>query len=304
MWWSIATDLAARQHGLVAAWQLPASQEALRHAIERGRLERVRQGVFRVAGAPDSRLAFLLAGVLATRGRALVTRRTAAVDLWGVPDLPRPRQVELLTTMTQGLSLPNARFSRTNHLPLADQAIRLGVPTVTYARLVIEMAPFLPPRPLGEVVDFGLRRRFLTIPQLVACFERWDGPGRRGASAVARVLGDRTTGYRIPDSTWEDRMYERLLRGGLRPGARWHRVEAPGMPTYVIDLAYPDLLVGVEFHSYEWHAQRTPFDDDADRSAALAALGWLLIPVTSSSSIPVTIRRIHDALDRRAGHLR
>jgi hypothetical protein len=302
MWRDVAS-LSENQHGMVAWWQLERlglTWPMVEHLAAKGRLVRVRPTVYRVSGAPVGRLGVLVSATLASRNRAVVTRRTAAVDLWGVPDVSRTSAVELLALRPVDLSLPRTHLSTTNHLPRADTTTRFGIPTVTYARLVVELAAVLRAAELARVLDFGLRRRILRLPDFTSTFERWQRPGRRGLVRLQTLLAARSGAYRVPDSDWEGDAYERLLRTGLPPGERWYRVDRPnGRPAW-IDVAYPASKVALELDSFEWHGQRTFFDDDADGRADLGALGWLVIPHTSAISPATTVARVRRALASRA----
>src|SRR6476660_8113801 len=84
---STIAAIAARSHGLFARLHLDlleTSEEVVRHRLATGRWLVVHDCVYRVAGAPRSWLADVLAACWAGGTRACATRATA-VELHGVP---------------------------------------------------------------------------------------------------------------------------------------------------------------------------------------------------------------------------
>ena len=72
----------------------------------------------------------------------------------------------------------------------------------------------------------------------------------------------------------------RILRAArIEPPVRQHEVVIAGR-RYRIDLAWPDVKVGVECEGYAVHGRRRAYVPDRTRLANLVGAGWRLIPVT------------------------
>lgn len=74
------------------------------------------------------------------------------------------------------------------------------------------------------------------------------------------------------ESPMETRLRLVLIEGGLpRPEAQWEVKNSAGVVQWRLDLAYPDVMVVVEYDgAWHWKQRR----DDDRRRAALRALGW------------------------------
>jgi predicted transcriptional regulator of viral defense system len=87
--------LAARQHGVVAGWQLiqlGVGRGAIKHRVAVGRLHRVHRGVYAVGHSAIGAEGRLMAAVLACGTAAVLSHRSAAW-LWGLQ--PSPEAVEV-----------------------------------------------------------------------------------------------------------------------------------------------------------------------------------------------------------------
>src|SRR3954452_19770706 len=86
-------DLAGRQHGVVACWQLIAEavgRGAIRRRLQHGRLHAVHRGVYAVGHRALSQEGRLMAAVLAGGSGAVLSHRSAA-ELWCLVASSRPR---------------------------------------------------------------------------------------------------------------------------------------------------------------------------------------------------------------------
>ena len=57
-----------------------------------------------------------------------------------------------------------------------------------------------------------------------------------------------------------------------------------GGTVYLIDWAYPDDRIAIEYNGFEFHGTRSAVDHDAARYGALIAVGWRVLPVTSATT--------------------
>lgn len=132
-------ELAGRQHGVVAVWQLlerGVTDQCVRRRVEAGRLHRLHRGVYAVGHRKVSRRGHLIAAVLAGgRGSSLGYR--AAAELWGLIDYP---------AVILDVLAPRHRRSRGNlrsHrslLPTDERRARDGIPVTSVPRTLFDFA--------------------------------------------------------------------------------------------------------------------------------------------------------------------
>ena len=158
--------LAAGQHGLITRRQaLPAGlgPAAVQWRLRRGDLERVHQGVYRVAGSRRTVEQAILAACLAAGPDALASHATAA-ELHGLPAGGSGTHVTVpweRRTRVQGLML-----HRVARLDRVDIVMKRGVPVTSVARTIIDLAAELSPGRLEEVLDHALAARMVSLEQL------------------------------------------------------------------------------------------------------------------------------------------
>lgn len=104
--------------------------------------------------------------------------------------------------------------------------------------------------------------------------------GRRGVAAVRAALDEARCGVESPGET---RTRLLLLRAGFPEPVMNHRVTDPDRAgrSRRIDLAYPGLLIGVEYQGDLHRTSRAAWRDDEARRDSLASVGWVLRYVTA-----------------------
>ena len=129
----------------------------------RGGVERIRHGVYRLAGAPTTWNQALLAACLGA-GKGAVVSHTTAAALWGFRHSDRQCGV-LHVTAPHQLRLPGVT-GHTIALGPGDATLRHSVPVTTAERTIIDIAGALSLHQLGEVLDDALRRRLVDLERL------------------------------------------------------------------------------------------------------------------------------------------
>lgn len=66
-------------------------------------------------------------------------------------------------------------------------------------------------------------------------------------------------------------------RHGLPEPVRQHRVALPSGRVARIDLAYPEIRLGIEADGRIWHSGKADFERDRTRANVLAASGWTVL---------------------------
>jgi very-short-patch-repair endonuclease len=92
-------------------------------------------------------------------------------------------------------------------------------------------------------------------------------------------LEERGAGVQLVDSGFERRLLSLIARAGLpAPVTQWQVRE--GEFVCYLDVAWPELLVGVECDSIEHHMSVAAFRWDRVRRRTLKRLGWTLLEFT------------------------
>ena len=294
-------DIAARQHGLISATQLREegySDHQRRHLVASGALKRLRRSVYSMAGAPPSWQQAALSAVLAAGPDAVLSHASAAA-VWQLRHHEHARRAAPGIHLTAGrrLHLAGVRDHR-RRLPESTRRVHEGVPVTSPEQTIIDLAATLSATQLGECIDDALRRGLVRLSRLHHLVGQLVGPGRRRIICLRQAVVDRAIGYRPGDSDWERRMHRQWDQSGLPAAVPNFRVHTNGR-TYLIDLAIPELKIGVEWNGYHSHGTRSAFDRDSDRRADLTAAGWLMLDFTTRSSWHRIRRSVSAAIQQR-----
>jgi hypothetical protein len=292
--------LARRQLGLITraqALQL-VTKSQVQTLVANGHLEVRRRGVLAIPGAPPTYEQAVLAATMAAAPWAYASHRTAA-KLHGLL-VPAPTAIDVLTLPNRRLHLDGVAQHRAMRLPHADLTKVGPIPVTGVARTLIDCLPFLPGPRFRRAVDDARRRKLVTYEELEAAHGELDRGQRTGRHLVvpARpVVADR---YDAGGSERELDVLHTLRAAGLPAPVQQFSIVVAGRQRY-LDYAYPDELVYIEFKGFSEHGEiRSVFDDDAEREAELALLGWVGIPVTSNTVPSDLIDRVRRALTARA----
>jgi hypothetical protein len=275
--------VARRQLGLVTSPQfarLGWSHHAVLHLAERELVFPMRRQVWRTAGAKQTRDQVLLAAVLAAGEGALLSHASAAGQ-WGFRKVPVPDRIHVLTDSWSQPRLVGVQGHRTRALPDHHRS-RVGpIPVTSAERTLIDCCGLILPGNLRSTTNDGLRRKVLTLPRLTRCVEEVPRSGRRSIVPVIELLSSLVEGYDPGDSDPEVDLVDVLVSAGFPRPAQQVRVVREGHLMYV-DVGWPDLRVGFEYDSLEFHEHR--FHEDRDRLRRLKRAGWDIWPITKTTS--------------------
>lgn len=157
---------------------------------------------------------------------------------------------------------------------------------------IVEIRGMLVTTPLRTALDLGrLLPRGQAIGALdalmrVGGFSTYDMTqqlGRfRGARGVIQLRQLVPLADGRAESPAESLTRLRLLDAGLPlPQVQWEVVNVVGIVLYRLDLAYPDLMLAIEYDGREFHTSDEDRARDAERRADLRRLGWTFVIVTS-----------------------
>lgn len=263
-------ELAGRQHGVVARWQLLElgfESGAIGRRVRASRLHRLHSGVYAVGHPVVSREGRWMAAVLACGPGAVLSHRSAAA-LWGI----RPPSSALIevTVPTKSDSRGGIRRHSAS-LPADEVTVQDGIPLTTVPRTVFDLASVISEMgveaALRESEYLQLHDR-LSLPDLL---DRY--PGHRGNRVVRTCLARRSeTPGRIRS----------LLEERFLPFLRRHRLPIPKLNAWIhlrgrsfqVDCLWQRQRQIVELDGYQAHGTRTAFRQDRARDRTLRVAGY------------------------------
>jgi very-short-patch-repair endonuclease len=293
---------ARQQLGLITRSQMLDELGISRHTVHEWvrsrKLESVRRGVYRIAGAPDSWDQAMLAVCLAGGPETFASFRAAAaihaLAGFGACEL-EATQFGKRPSIMQGVRLHEsevfgpAHVGRVGPLPITSVARTLCDLTAvtTAARAwVVEKA-----------VDDALRRKIVSITALAGVAADLEGRGRRRCTMMREILEHRAPGYHPGESEPEKRIADLLARAGLPEPVRQHWVDVGGR-RFRVDLCYPELGIAIEYDGWDFHKGRRSFDADRARGNHLVVIGMQLLRFTSRSSDMAIVDTVSAAIAR------
>jgi hypothetical protein len=277
--------LARRQYGHVTRPQLLAmglSPGFIEGRLSAERLVPVHPGVYAVGPGRDEPIARAAAAVLASGSDALLSHSSAA-SLWGIT----ARWLSLIEVTVAIDRRPRGiHVHRSQTLTRADRRIHLGIPVTSFARTVLDIAPSTRQKALTRAVNDGQRNGHLKLGQLRDVLARCaNHPGAKQLRPCLEHAGRPTR------SVLEDDFVAFTARYGLPiPETNTH------VAGYEVDALFRAQRVIVELDGYGFHRDRTAFESDRERDAALLAAGYVTVRITAE--------RLRDNPEREAARLR
>jgi very-short-patch-repair endonuclease len=287
----LLAELASRQHGVVARWQLVASGVG-RGAIDDRighRLHSIHRGVYAVGYPVTGTESRWMAAVLAVGPDAVLSHRSAA-QLWGL--ISRSSHRPEVTRPTYFRSHP-CICSHRSLVPADERTVVDGIPVTTVPRTILDLTAVVPKRQveraLNEVEVQGLTGP-LSIRDLLARY-----PRRRGSAVLCALLDDGAEGNGVTRNELEERLVALLDSQGL-PRPRFNAdVAVRGRFVSVDGLWRRERLI-VELDGRAVHGTRKAFEADRERDRILMSDGWRVVRITW--------RQLRDEQSSIAGDLR
>lgn len=290
MKYHVLRKLASDQEGLLKFDQLRSefSEPAIRRMVDNGLLTPMRPSVYGLIGCKEDWRADLRAVLLATPDS--VASHLTAMWFWKLFE-----DDELHTHLDVTVPRGKARQYRGVRFHETDRSERNrfvdGVPVTNPARTLIDSACLIPLRRLEDAVELALHLRITTLANLRGEVRRLSAHGRNGVGVMRELLDMHDIDDERNPSPFQREVRQALVAAGLPEPIKEQKVLIPGMPPRYIDLAFPEIRLGVECHSRKWHTRLTDFDKDALRDSELVEAGWEVIYVTKRN-FEETIARI------------
>ncbi len=284
--WHAVVELAASRHGVFHAGEAAergVSQDRLRRGLATGELRRPIGRVYTLASAPDSRDQRLHVAAAATRSRGLVDVRAvgaishvSAAAVHGLVE-QHPETISLWVPTQVRLRGSPYEVHRGGPLDVDRDLTSVdGLPVVGRAASVCQLGAAQPGL-LDRALDTFSRES--SMAWLGETADLWRAHDPRSVAALDRALADPRRHRGVTDS-WFERVVAGLLRRrDLPPIETQYEVEIDGR-RYRIDIAIPEVLLGVEAHSRQFHWGPDATDADNVRDLHLSTAGWQLLYVT------------------------
>lgn len=298
----LLADLARRQHGLVTRRQVRDagfSTGQITTRLARGSWKAVEREVYLLASHPMTWMTSVTAAALRTDGVA--SHRSAGM-LW---DLDGVRRIRPEVTVPHGKKVGSrtALVHRTTQWDRIEATVRSGIAVTGVARTLLDMAWWLPPTHLLIAVDSARLRGLVDWEDLYTVYRRHSRQGRTSCGPF-RLMLDRHRGEETMSRSGWNRLVQVLLTdAGLPRPELEYQVRGPDRFSADLDLAYPDLRLGIELDSATWHLNRTSFENDPRRRNQVQNLGWMVLNFTWADYIERSnelVATVRTAVERRS----
>jgi hypothetical protein len=255
------------------------SVSGIKNRVRDERWLRVLPQVYRIAGAPESwRMRAMAALLWAGEGSALAYR--AAAVLWALEG-SRPGWIELYVPWKRPSPADWLILHKNSSLPPEEIRSIWPLTVTSPARTILDLGAVLRTRGVEHALEDAVRRKLTTFPELQEVLDRHAASGRNGVGVLRGLLEGRDGNDAVLHSTFERRVRRLISEGGLPPPVRQHLVfDADGFPFAQIDLAYPDIMLGIECDSYGFHSGREAWEANLARRNQLTLMGWYIIHLT------------------------
>lgn len=266
-------DLASRQHGVVALWQLVElgiSVQRVKRRVQAGRLHRLYRGVYAVGHPKITWQGRIMAAVLLHGPEAVASHGTAAA-LW---DLIPPRGNVVHVTVPasgrakrKGIVLHQVRMLHPN-----DRATKDGIPVTALGRTLIDVFSSESEERTERALEQAERMNLFDGRGIDEACER--APTRKGVKRLRHRLKQ----HRAPAlsrSAFERRFLIFCRRCRLPTPEMNAWVEG-----YELDAVWRKQKTAVELDDFYTHRTQRSFESDRRRDSKLDSLDWHVLRVT------------------------
>lgn len=272
-------ELAASRHNAFTTSEAADRNFKLRRLQDcesRGELYRLHPKVWAVSSLPGSAHQVLRAATLARVDSAASLESAAWLHGW----IDRaPAQPQLWVGRTKRVLLDGASVSRFDRIEADDLIVVDNVRTLNKAATLCLMGAVCPSEVLEHCVDEFLRTE--SAGWLDGTLERLYTPKAPGPHALRRILEDPRRVSGVAESVMERTTAQLLASDDLPPLELQFPLEVEGR-RFRLDVACPELKLGIEYHSRQHHWGREKAEADDLRDLLISTLGWEVIYVTHS----------------------
>jgi very-short-patch-repair endonuclease len=257
--------LAADQYGLLTYGQLTEgglSKSDIHYRVRSGELIPLYRGVFAMAGAPPSFEQRVLAACWTTDG---VASHRCAARLFGLRGFDDDHHVDITVPARRASKLEGIVAHRSR---LLETTTVRGIPVATVEQALLGLAD-VAPRKAEAALNSALVMRLTALPRLVQFAGRQAARGRGGIVLLRELLEEQVRAGAPTESWLEDQVVAFLRERGFPEPVRQYRVGKRRL-----DVVWPERMVDLEADGRLWHTSPSDRRRDAERDAAVEALGW------------------------------
>lgn len=280
------------------------TEQALRGRLRRGSLRTVLRGVYASPDDEDSLEFRARCASKVTSPHHVLTDRTAAwihgVDVLVTAELAKLPPIETCALRGHQPTKVTGTDGRTRDLRPDDIMTIHGVRVTTPVRTALDLGCCLRRREAFAALNAFARAYGLTRADYLRRLPRFRG--RRGVIQLRELVGLVDPRLESQRESW---VYLEIVTAGLpRPEPQvW--IDVGGVPTYRLDLAYPDLRVCVEYDGFAAHeSDPGQAEYDAARRRWLREHGWRIIVVRNGDftgdRLAAWVGRLREALREAA----
>jgi very-short-patch-repair endonuclease len=267
-------ELAARQNGVAARWQLRKcglTRGAIQRRVDGGRLHPIHDDVFAVGRRDITREGFLIAAVLACGKGTALSHQTGG-HYWNL-NRTSSRAIHVTVPRSKKPKVDGVVVHLTRQLTDADWTIKDGIPVTSVPRTLVDLAAVLKQRELIKALEQAQRLRLFDLRAIEEVLARSNG--RKGAKALRAALAELAD--EAPD-TWSP------LEDDFLDFCRHRNIQPPQLNVVIagfcVDAAWPHKNVVVELDSRTHHTGIHAFEEDRKRDAKLQVAGHRIVRVT------------------------
>lgn len=263
-------ELADRQHGVVATWQLLAlglTQDDVDYRARIGRLHRIHRGVYAVGYRTLTPKGHRMAAVLAYGPKAVLSHRSAAAH-WGAG--AGFWKVEITTPQFRRSRKGTRARQATLHSE--DVTVHDGIPLTTVPRTILDLASMLTDDQLTHRIEDFDRKELFDLRALDQALAR--RPKIAGVVRLRRVLA----AYRGTADTRSklERDFRALIAKANLPEPQYNVLVA-GL---TVDVYWPQWKLVVELDGEPYHSSPRALETDRIRDATLQKIDIRVLRVT------------------------
>jgi len=270
--------VAARQHGAFSRRQSDEAgftRSARQHRVRSGRWIELEPGAYVIAGTPITWRTHLMAGCLSCDG---VASHRSHARLYGLDGF-RPRRPEITIERGRALVRPGIDLHESKDVHRAPKVAVDRIPTMTPARLAIDLGSVVRYPLFARAVDELLVRRLVTYSDLLDVLVAYAKRGRNGSAAL-RAFVTEGIGTAVTDSMLEQTFLRGFAPRGLEepiPQVEIH--DADGFIARV-DFAFVQAMVAMELDGRHHHGRSQAFEIDPAKRNRLTTAGWSVLVYT------------------------
>jgi len=230
-------------------------------------------------------------------GRTAIVAGRSAAALLGAHWVDVDSPVELIHS---NRNAPAGIAVHGDRAPADEITILDGMAITTPERTALDLACWYPLGPALASLDALAGATQIDLGHVAALAARY--PGRRGIRTARRALSLVDGGAQSPRETWL-----RLLlteAGFPRPQTQLPVCDGAGKAIAYLDMGWEELKVAVEYDGEQHRTDRRQYVWDVHRRELLDNMGWIVVRVVVGDRREDIVRRVREAIGRRASHQR